>query len=130
LSKGSELVFPRGYRELFNTFRELGRKAAVRLQSPRLRSISLTTFRHWGATMTYYYIRDILLVQRLLGHKHIENTMKYTQLVTFRDDEFDVATATTVEEAKKTLAVGFEYVTEKNGMMLFGRPKRFAVTVG
>jgi len=80
--------------------------------------------------MTYYYIRDILLVQRLLGHKHIENTMKYTQLVTFRDDEFDVATATTVEEAKKTLAVGFEYVTEKNGMMLFGRPKRFAVTVG
>ena len=56
--------------------------------------------------------------------------MKYTQLVTFKDDEFEVATATTVEEAKKTLAVGFEYVTEKNGIMLFRRPKRFAVTVG
>jgi hypothetical protein len=56
--------------------------------------------------------------------------MKYTQLVTFKDDEFEVSTATTVEEAKKTLAVGFEYVTEKNGIMLFRRPKRFAATVG
>jgi integrase len=130
LPKDSELVFPRGYRELSNTFRELRKKAAARLQNPRLRSISLTTFRHWGATMTHHYTRDILLVQKLLGHKHIENTMKYTQLVTFKDDEFEVSTATTVEEAKKTLAVGFEYVTEKNGIMLFRRPKRFAATVG
>ncbi|MCJ7425021.1 hypothetical protein MUP01_12255 [Candidatus Bathyarchaeota archaeon] len=100
------------------------------MQNPRLRSIFLTTFRHWGATMTYHCTRDILLVQKLLGHKHIENTMKYTQLVTFKDHEFEVATATTVEEAKKTLAVGFEYVTEKNGIMLFRRPKRLGVTVG
>jgi len=56
--------------------------------------------------------------------------MKYTQPVTFKDDEFDVATATAVEEAKKTLAVGFEYATEKNGIMLFRRPKRLGATVG
>lgn len=68
-----------------------------------------------------------MLVQKLLGHKRIEDTMKYTQLVTFKDDEFDVATATTVEEPKKTLAVGFEYVTEKNGIMLFRRPKDLAL---
>lgn len=55
LPKDSELVFTRGYRELSNTFRELGKKAAVRLQNPRLRSISFTTFRHWGTTMTYHY---------------------------------------------------------------------------
>jgi integrase len=130
LPKDSELVFTRGYRELSNTFRELRKKAATRLQNPRLRSISFTTFRHWGTTMTYHYTRDILLVQKLLGHKHIENTMKYTQLVTFKDDEFEVTTATTVEEAKKTLAVGFEYVTDKNGIMLFRRPKRLGATVG
>jgi len=31
-----------------------------------------------------------------------------------------------VEEAKKVLSVGLEYVTEKNGIMLFRRPKRFS----
>jgi hypothetical protein len=34
-----------------------------------------------------------------------------------------------VEEAKKVLSVGFEYVTEKTGIMLFRRPKRFSAHV-
>lgn len=65
------------------------------------------------------------MVQKLLGHKNIKNTMKYTQLIHFKDDEFDVATATTIEEAKELLAAGFDYITEKNNIMLFRRPKRF-----
>jgi hypothetical protein len=36
-----------------------------------------------------------------------------------------VGTATNVEEAKKLLAAGFDYITEKNDIMLFRRPKRF-----
>lgn len=76
--------------------------------------------------MTYHYTRDILLVQKLLGHKYIQNTLKYTQLVQFKDDEFDVATATNVEEAKQVLTAGFNYVTEKDGIMLFRKPKRFS----
>ena len=76
--------------------------------------------------MTYHYTKNILLVKKLLGHKRIQNTMKYTQLVHFKDDEFEVATATTIEEAKQLLAVGFDYVTEKNGIMLFRGPKRFS----
>jgi hypothetical protein len=63
----------------------------------------------------------------LLGHKSIQNTIKYTHLVQFKDDEFDVATATTIEEAKELLGVGFDYVTEKNDIMLFRRPKKFRV---
>ena len=46
-------------------------------------------------------------------------------MIHFKDDEFEVATATAVEEAKKVLQAGFDYVTEKNGIMLFRRPKRF-----
>jgi len=30
-----------------------------------------------------------------------------------------------LEEAKELLKVGFDYITEKNGIMLFRRPKRF-----
>jgi hypothetical protein len=47
-------------------------------------------------------------------------------LINFKDDEYEVTTATTVEEAKQVLSAGFDYVTEKNGIMLFRRPKRFS----
>jgi len=65
---------------------------------------------------------DILLIKMLLGHKKIENTMKYTQPIQFRDDEYNVATATNVREAKVP-ASGFDYVTEKNGRMLSRKPE-------
>jgi len=51
---------------------------------------------------------------------------KYIGLVHFKDDEFEVTSATTVEEAKQILGASFDYVTEKSGIMLFRRPKRFA----
>ncbi|MFB0513988.1 MAG: hypothetical protein ACETVQ_00275 [Candidatus Bathyarchaeia archaeon] len=56
---------------------------------------------------------------------HFRNVLQ--QATIFKDDEFEVATATTIEEAKELLAVGFDYVTEKNDIMLFRRPKRFGV---
>jgi len=52
--------------------------------------------------------------------------MRHTQLVHFKDEEFDVETALTIDEAKELLKTGFDYITEKNGVMLFRRPKRFA----
>ncbi len=64
--------------------------------------------------MTNHYTHgNILLVKKLLGHKRIESTLKYTQLIHFKDDEFDAATATTVEEAKELITAGFDYITEK-----------------
>jgi hypothetical protein len=74
--------------------------------------------------MVYHQTRNIL-VKKLLGYKQIQKTMKYTQLIQFKDDEHEVTSATTIEEAKRALQVGFEYVTEKNGIMLFRKPKRF-----
>ena len=47
-------------------------------------------------------------------------------MINFKDDEFEVTTATTVEEAKTVLSAGFNFITEKNGIMLFRRPKRFS----
>jgi hypothetical protein len=46
-------------------------------------------------------------------------------MIHFKDDEFEVTTATTVEEAKQILRAGFDYVTQKDSIMLFRRPKRF-----
>ena len=58
--------------------------------------------------------------------RRVENTMKYIGMIHFKDDEFEVTSATTVEEAKQILSAGFDYVTEKNGIMLFRKPKRFS----
>lgn len=126
LPKTSELIFPTNYRSMQSTFVKMRKRVAYKLQNPRILKISFVTFRHWGATMVYHYSRGgILLVQKLLGHKRITSTMKYTQLIQFKDDEYDVATATTIEEAKTIVAAGYDYVTEKQGIMLFKRPKRF-----
>jgi len=125
LPKTSERIFPVTYRAVYKSFMRIRRRVAHNTNNPRIQSIKLTTFRHWGATMTYHHTRKILLVQKLLGHKNINNTLKYTQLIQFKDDDFDVATAENIEEAKELLAAGFDYITEKNAIMLFRRPKSF-----
>jgi hypothetical protein len=93
--------------------------------NPRINAISFNTFRHWGATMTFYYTKNLILVQKILGHKSIKNIVKYTQLVHFKDDEFDMATATTVEEVKELAATGFDYFTTINSIQIFRKPKMF-----
>lgn len=95
------------------------------LQNPRILKITLTTFRHFGATWTYFHTRNILLVMKMLGHKRITNTLKYAQLIKFKDDEYEVATAANVEETKKILEAGFDYVCEKDGILMFRKPKRY-----
>jgi len=51
--------------------------------------------------------------------------MKYIHMINFRDDEFDVAAATTVEEIKQLAATGFQKFDEINDIHIFRRPKRF-----
>jgi hypothetical protein len=69
--------------------------------------------------------RARLLVKKLLGHKNINSTLKYTQLIEFKDSDYDVTSATTVEEAKKLGEAGFEKYDEFNGIHLYRKPKRF-----
>jgi integrase len=123
--KDSERIFPTTYCKIARSFFTARKKIAYKTNNPRIMKISLVTFRHWAATMLYHQTRNILLVKKLLGHKKIENTMKYTQLIQFKDNEFEVATATTIEEAKPIIGAGFEFVHEKNGIMMFRKPKRF-----
>jgi integrase len=127
LPRTSERIFPTTYNVLFACYSKVRKRAANLHKNPRLLSIELRTFRHWGGTMLAHYTNgNILTVKKLLGHKRIENTMKYISMVHFKDDEFEVAIATTVEEAKQIISAGFDYVTEKTGIMLFRRPKRFS----
>ena len=76
--------------------------------------------------IAHYTNGNMLNVKRLLGHKKIENSMKYIGMLEFKDNDFEVAGVTTVDKAKAILTAGFDYMIEKSGIMLFRRPKRFA----
>jgi hypothetical protein len=61
---------------------------------------------------------------KLLGHKSIQNTLIYTQLINFDDDDnFHSATAKTIQEAQKLVETGFEYVCSFDYVKLFRKHK-------
>jgi integrase/recombinase XerD len=107
-----------------SVWRRVRNKLAEKLKDPNIKSIHLYDLRHFYATMLYHRTKDILLVKQQLGHKKIETTLIYTQLVQFsEEDEFYSATAKTAEEAAKLIEQGFEYVTDIDGVKLFRKRK-------
>jgi len=114
LPKKSDRIFPK-ILNLEDRFFHQRRRIAYKLNNPRLMKIGFRTFRHWKGTMEYHRTKDILYVKRILGHKIIQNTLKYidleTSMIGTTDDQFIVKVATNVQEACKLTEVDFEYVT-------------------
>ena len=73
--------------------------------------------------MQYHKTKDILYVMKLLGHKNITNTLIYTQLVNFDEEEYISKVAWTLEEACKLVEAGYEYVCEMEGAKIFRKRK-------
>jgi integrase len=115
------------HKNLTTAFYKQRKRLAFKLQNPRLLQISFHTFRHWKGTIEYHKTKDILHVERLLGHKNIQNTLIYVNieqaLFQNTNEEFHVATAKTVEEACRLIEVGFEYVTTMDGVQIFRKRK-------
>jgi integrase len=99
------------------------KRIAAKLKNTRLTQITFHTFRHWKATTEYHKTKDILHVKEMLGHKSINNTLLYTQLVTFADDEFTARVAHSEKEACQLIETGFEYVCDFNENKLFRKRK-------
>ena len=110
-SKKSEMIFAteslNGFRWKYDLKR---RKIAETLQNPRLLQIKFHTFRHFKATMEYNKTKDILHVKQLLGHRNLNSTLTYTQLVNFESEEYTVRRVKTAKEEDELLQAGFEYV--------------------
>lgn len=99
------------------------KQVASKLQNPRLLNIGFHTLRHWKATVEYDKTEDLLHVRQLLGHKNINNTLIYTQLVSLETDDFHVKTARTLKEACDLAEAGFQYFTEIQGVQVFRKRK-------
>lgn len=104
-------------------FSKQRRKISEKLQNPRILRISFRTFRHFKATSEYHRTKDILHVMQVLGHRNIQNTLVYTHLVNFGGDDYICKAARSMDEAKALVEIGFDYVTDIEGMKLFRKRK-------
>lgn len=117
-----EYVF--NYVSLRSGFQKARKNAVRKLGNPRLGKITFTTFRHWKGTMEYHKTKDILHIKEMLGHRDINTTLIYTQLVSFESDDYHSATAKTTEETEQLVEAGFEYVcTTPQDVMVFRKHK-------
>jgi integrase len=123
VERKSDCVINRSRNSVESTYQQQRNELARKLGNPRLKQIHLHTFRHFYATMLYAKTLNLLKVQQALGHKYLTNTQIYIQLINFESDEYDVQVAENLEEAKKLLEVGFDYVTEVEGRKLFRKRK-------
>jgi integrase len=99
------------------------RKAiAAKLKNSRIQQIAFHTFRHWRATMEYHKTRDLLHIMQILGHRSINNTLVYTRLIDFKEDDFIARIAHSEKETCELIESGFEYVCDFAGNKIF--PKR------
>ncbi|UCD97236.1 MAG: hypothetical protein JSV35_04120 [Candidatus Bathyarchaeota archaeon] len=73
--------------------------------------------------MEYHTTKDILYVMHLLGHRNINNTLLYTQVIDLSDDEFVSKVAKTVDEACELEEAGFDYVTDVDDVKIFRKRK-------
>jgi integrase len=131
LPRDSTRVFKVKYDSISNSYNRLRKRLAETQKNPRLLSIELRTFRHWGGTKIAFETNgNVLLVKRLLGHKRIENSMKYIGMIHFKDDQYETTTATTIEEISKLGVAGWNKYDEItiNGMQVhfYRKPKRFS----
>jgi len=110
-------------RDAATNLMRLRKRVATKLQNPRINYIHLHTLRHWKATMEYHKTKDILHVMRVLGHRNIQTTLIYTQLINFESDEFHVRVAKHLKEDKELIEAGFEYVTKREGIKIYRKRK-------
>ena len=117
--------YPGSLRHFRRSFRRQRKRVASKLKNPRIELIHFHTLRHFFATMDYHHNKDILRTMKRLGHRNVQNTLIYTQLVNFGKEEWNVKVAHNVDEACELVKVGFEYVTGKytDGGKIFRKRK-------
>ena len=117
-------LFPIRSSSLSESYRKLRKHLSVKLQDPVFKTIRLYDFRHFKASMEYHKSKDLLYVKSVLGHKDLRTTLRYVQLLgDLGGDDYTCKSAKFIDEAQKLIEVGFEYVTEMDGIKLFRKRK-------
>lgn len=128
LPRDSDRIFGTGnVIDLQRTFQRQRNRLAYKLNNPRIRRITFHTLRYWKATMLYHQTKDVVYVKQFLGHKDINNTLKYIQLehalFQIEDDQFICKVASSIEEITALVESGFEHVCDFNDAKVFRKRK-------
>jgi integrase len=83
----NDKIFPCS-KTLQKNWNKLRNRIAQRLGKQELKQIRLYDLRHFYGTMLYHKTKDIVHVQRKMGHKSLKNTLIYIDLADFHNDEF------------------------------------------
>jgi len=95
-----------------------------KLGNSRLVGIDFHTSRHWKASVEYTKTKDILYVQKLLGHRSLKTTLRYTQLIVIsQNEEYICKVAKDVDGAKELIEAGIEYATDLDSYKLLRKMK-------
>ena len=131
LPRKNDRVFPTPYANMLRRFVTMRKRTAAIHQNPRLLKVDFTAFRTWAGTMLAYHTNgNVLVVQKLLRHRQIKNTMRYIGKINFKSDDFETTSATTVEDILRLGKEGWvEYSVAKINNVeyhCFKKPKRFS----
>ncbi len=108
----------------------LRKKAAERFQNSALLNITFKSFRHWGGSMIAQMSNgNPLVIMRILRHKSFKSSLRYIHTIAFKDEDYEVTSATTPEEIQALGKAGWQKYDEAvfNGVHLhfYRKPKRF-----
>jgi integrase len=123
---GTNKLYAKTSKTFDRNLRRARLKTAYTLQNNRIKKITFHTFRYWKATMLYHQTKDIVYVQRFLGHKTINHTLKYIQLssaIFHNENNFIVKVAKNHDEAIALLEAGFNQADEFEGLHLYRKLK-------
>ncbi len=119
----NERIFPTS-KTLQKNWNKLRNKLSDRYAKPELKQIRLYDLRHFFGTMLYHKTKDIVHVQRKMGHKSLRNTLVYIDLADFdNEEEYISKVAQTPEEIQQLIEAGFEYVCQKDDLAFFRKRK-------
>jgi len=129
LPKTEKTVFPkRSLNSKQANFNRRMKKLARQQNNPRFIKIHHHTFRHCKALREYHKTRSMQHVKRVLGHKSIMTTQRYVDLYeeiygNLKPENYICETASTIQEVKKLIEQGFEYVSEIESVQIYRKVK-------
>jgi integrase len=124
-----ERVFSATLSSISSNYYQQRLKIAKKTGNPRLLKIGLHDFRHWKLTqVAHEFNGNAHYIQYFAGHRDLNTQQIYVHLADqyygrSASQECVVELAKNVEEAKKLIAVGFEFVHEHQGIMIYRKRK-------
>ena len=99
LPRINKRIFPVSYANMYECLDYTRKRAAAKFHNPALRQISFKSFRHWGGSMLAQLTNgNVPEMARILRHRSWKSTQKYVHTIEFKDDNYDVTSATNSEE--------------------------------